>query len=425
MTESERLFKEACKILPGGVNSPVRAFKAVSGTPPFMVSAKGCILTDADGREYIDYIGSWGPMILGHTRPEITKALIEAVKKGTSYGTPCPAELELAREIINRVPSFEKIRFVNSGTEATMSAIRLARAATGRDIIVKFAGGYHGHGDSFLIQAGSGATTLGIPTSPGVTKGVTGDTRVLRYNDIDTVKKLFDLEGQKIAAAIVEPVAGNMGVVPPEPGFLEGLREICGQYESILIFDEVMTGFRVAKAGAQVLYGITPDISTLGKVIGGGLPVGAYGGRDELMSLIAPEGPVYQAGTLSGNPLAMVAGLETLKLLDDFAYKDLEKISKMLESGLKNGADKAGIPVTVQRVGSMLTVFFTDKPVRNLDDASAADHARFASFFNFMLNNGIHLPPSGYEAWFVSTEHDESMIHKTLDIAGKAFKSLK
>jgi glutamate-1-semialdehyde 2,1-aminomutase len=424
MTESEKLFNKGCKILPGGVNSPVRAFKAVSGIPPFIVSAKGCILTDADGKEYIDYIGSWGPMILGHARPEITKVLIEAVKKGTSYGTPCPAEVELAQEIVNRVPSVEKIRFVNSGTEATMSAIRLARAATKRDIIVKFAGGYHGHCDSFLIQAGSGATTLGIPTSPGVTEGVAGDTRILRYNDTDAVKNLFDIEGKDIAAVIVEPVAGNMGVVPPQPGFLESLRGICEQYASILIFDEVMTGFRVAKAGAQQLYDIRPDLSTFGKVIGGGLPVGAYGGRDDLMSMIAPEGPVYQAGTLSGNPLAMVAGLETLKLLEDSVYEDLEKSSADLQTGLIEQAEKAGIPISIQRVGSMLAVFFADRPVRNLDEASVSDHDRFAKFFNIMLKNGIHLPPSGYEAWFVSTAHDEPAINKTVDIAGKAFKSL-
>ncbi|UCE67630.1 MAG: glutamate-1-semialdehyde 2,1-aminomutase [Candidatus Zixiibacteriota bacterium] len=425
MNKSERLFNEARKILPGGVNSPVRAFKAVSGTPPFIVSAKGCILTDADGKEYIDYIGSWGPMILGHARPEITNALIEAVRKGTSYGTPSPFEVVLAQAIVNRVPSVEKIRFVNSGTEATMSAVRLARAATGKDVIVKFAGGYHGHGDSFLIQAGSGATTLGIPTSPGVTRGVAGDTRVLRYNDIEAVNNLFRREGKSIAAVIVEPVAGNMGVVPPQPGFLEGLREICDSYENILIFDEVMTGFRVAKAGAQQLYDIKPDLTIFGKVIGGGLPVGAYGGRAELMSMIAPEGPVYQAGTLSGNPLAMVAGIETLKLLDDSVYEKLEKSSAILREGLIRQAEKAGIPITVQGVGSMITVFFTDKQVENLEDASAADHHRFAEFFNFMLNNGVHLPPSGYEACFVSAAHDESVIQKTLDIAGKAFESLK
>lgn len=420
MTESERLFKKACELLPGGVNSPVRAFKSVSGTPPFIVSAKGCKLVDVDGNEYIDYIGSWGPMILGHAHEKITNALIEAVKRGTSYGTPNPAEIDLAQEIIDRVPSVEKIRFVNSGTEATMSAIRLARAANGRDLIVKFAGGYHGHGDSFLIQAGSGATTLGIPTSPGITKGAAADTRVAQYNDLEAVTDLFEREGEKIAAVIIEPVAGNMGVVPPEPGFLEGLREICNQYESLLILDEVMTGFRVAKGGAQQLYGIKPDLTTFGKIIGGGLPVGAYGGRADLMSMIAPEGPVYQAGTLSGNPLAMTAGLETLRLLNDSVYDKLEKTSAMLKDGLIAAAKKTSIPATVQRVGSMITLFFIDRPVKNLDDASAADHAKFARFFTNMLKNGIHLPPSGYEAWFVSAAHDESVIGETIEIAGNA-----
>jgi glutamate-1-semialdehyde 2,1-aminomutase len=424
MTRSEEIFQKACRVLPGGVNSPVRAFKAVSGTPPFIVSASGCILTDLDGNEYIDYIGSWGPMILGHARKEVVDALMDAVKNGTSYGTPSPLEVELAEEIVSRVPSVEKVRFVNSGTEATMSAIRLARAAAGRNIIVKFAGGYHGHGDSFLIQAGSGATTLGVPTSPGVTEGVSRDTRVLTYNNIESVKDLFEKEGDKIAAIIVEPVAGNMGVVPPVPGFLQGMRDVCDKYGSLLIFDEVMTGFRVARAGAQQVYGITPDLTTFGKVIGGGLPVGAYGGRGDLMSMIAPEGPVYQAGTLSGNPLAMAAGLQTLKLLDDAVYKKLEKSSSLLEEGLKNRADKADIPVIIQRVGSMITVFFTDKPVKNLNDASSADHDRFAKFFTHMLRNGIHLPPSGYEAWFVSAAHDQLVIEKTVDVAGSAFKAL-
>lgn len=423
MTRSEEIFNKACRLLPGGVNSPVRAFKAVSGTPPFIASASGCILTDIDGNEYIDYIGSWGPMILGHAHKEVMDSLTDAVKNGTSYGAPSPLEVALAEEIVNRVPSVEKVRLVNSGTEATMSAVRLARAATKRNIIVKFAGGYHGHGDSFLIQAGSGATTLGVPTSPGVTEGVSRDTRVLTYNDIESVKELFSNEGDKIAAIIVEPVAGNMGTVPPEPGFLSGMSEICDKYGSLLIFDEVMTGFRVARAGAQELYGIKPDLTTFGKVIGGGLPVGAYGGRDDLMSMIAPEGPVYQAGTLSGNPLAMAAGLRTLKLLDDEVYEDLEKTSGMLEKGLKEQADQVGIQVTVQRVGSMITVFFTDKPVRNLDDASAADHDRFAEFFTHMLHKGVHLPPSGYEAWFISTAHDQSVIEKTIDIAGSAFKA--
>lgn len=425
MTKSDKLFAQAVKIMPGGVNSPVRAFKAVSGHPLFIASAKGCILTDVDGNEYIDYIGSWGPMILGHARKEITVALKEAVEKGTSFGAPSPAEVELAQIIVDRVPSIEKIRFVNSGTEATMSAVRLARAATKKDVIIKFAGGYHGHGDSFLIQAGSGATTLGVPTSPGVTAGTAKDTRVAVYNDLESVENIFKNEKGQIAAIIIEPVAGNMGTVPPEPGFLEGLRELCDKNESLLIFDEVMTGFRVAPAGAQQLYNITPDLTTFGKVIGGGLPVGAYGGRNDLMSMIAPEGPVYQAGTLSGNPLAMVAGIETLKLLDESAYQTLEKSSNLLEVGLRDKAKLAGLPVSVQRVGSMITIFFTEKPVKNLDDASATDHEKFAKFFTLMLKAGVHLPPSGYEAWFISTSHDEKTIQTTIDIAENVFNSLK
>ena len=363
-------------------------------------------------------------MIMGHAHRSITGALIEAVKRGTSYGTPNPAEIDLAQEIMDRVPSVRKIRFVNSGTEATMSAIRLARAATARDIIVKFAGGYHGHGDSFLIQAGSGAMTLGIPTSPGVTRGSAADTRSLGYNNLAEVNDLFGREGERIAAVIVEPVAGNMGVIPPEPGFLAGLRVICDRYGSLLIFDEVMTGFRVARGGAQQLYRIKPDLTTFGKIIGGGLPVGAYGGRADLMSMVAPEGPVYQAGTLSGNPLAMTAGLETLRLLDDSVYESLEKSTAMLHEGICAKAGEASLPATVQRVGSMITLFFIDRQVKNLDDASAADHDRFGKFFGFMLRNGVHLPPSGYEAWFVSAAHDESAIAETVEIAGAAFKSI-
>ena len=425
MNKSDELFNRALKILPGGVNSPVRAFRSVSGRPPFMVSASGCILTDVDGREYIDYIGSWGPMILGHAHPDVTKALIETIRKGTSFGTPSPTEVELAEEIVKRVPSVEKLRFVNSGTEATMSAIRLARAATKRDVIIKFAGGYHGHADSFLIQAGSGATTLGVPNSPGVTEGVARDTRVARYNDLESVADLFKNECDKFAAVIVEPVAGNMGTVPPEPGFLDGLRGLCDKYGSLLIFDEVMTGFRVSPGGAQELYNIKPDLSTFGKVIGGGLPVGAYGGRADLLSMIAPEGPVYQAGTLSGNPLAMTAGLATLKLLDKSVYEKLEKTSALLENGLRQKSESAGIPVSVQRVGSMITVFFTQNRVKNLDDAMAADHDRFRKFFDFMLKNRVHLPPSGYEAWFISAAHDTRNIEKTIELAAQAYKVLK
>ncbi len=415
MTSSNNLFNRAKKVLPGGVNSPVRAFQAVGGIPRFIVNAKGCTLTDSDGNKYVDYIGSWGAMILGHAHPEVVEAVIEAAQCGTSYGTPCPAEVELAEEIVNRVPSVDKVRFVNSGTEATMSAVRLARAATGRDVIVKFAGCYHGHAESFLIQAGSGVATLGLPDSLGVTGGAAQDTRVARYNDLDSVKEIFESEGADIAAVIVEPVAGNMGVVPPIDGFLTGLRDLCDEYGSLLIFDEVMTGFRVAPGGAQELYRVTPDLTTFGKIIGGGLPVGAYGGRNDLMSKIAPEGPVYQAGTLSGNPLAMKAGLKTLQLLTRDTYNKLEDISGKLETGLKKTATESGIPAVVQRVGSMLTFFFSDKPILNMDDATLANHKRFGKFFNSMLDQGIHLPPSGYEAWFVSLAHNNRVIEETLD----------
>jgi len=410
--------------MPGGVSSPVRAFKAVGGTPRFIQRAKGCKLYDVDGNEYIDYIGSWGPMILGHAHPEVVRAVAEAAQNGTSFGTPCPAEVELAEEIIRRVPSVEKLRFVNSGTEATMSAVRLARAATGREVIVKFTGCYHGHYDAFLIQAGSGVATLGLPDSLGVTKGAAKDTRSVNYNDIESVASIFNMEGNNVAAVIVEPVAGNMGVVPPVSGFLEGLRELCDKYKSILIFDEVMTGFRVAPGGAQELYDVKPDLTTFGKIIGGGLPVGAYGGRRKLMSMIAPEGPVYQAGTLSGNPLAMAAGLHTLKLLNDRVYKYLEYLSNKLEAGLKRSAQKTGISAQVQRVGSMLTLFFTHEPIWNFTDASAADHARFGKFFHEMLKRGIHLPPSGYEAWFVSAAHDENIIERTVQAASEAMGQL-
>lgn len=420
MTQSESLFQRARRVLPGGVNSPVRAFNAVGGTPRFIASAHGCTLVDVDGREYIDYIGSWGPMIAGHAHPHVIEAIERAARLGTSFGTPSPAEVTLAEEIVRRVPSVGKLRFVNSGTEATMSAVRLARAATKRDVIIKFAGDYHGHADYFLIKAGSGAATLGIPNSPGVTQGAAGDTRNARYNDLDSVAEIFEAEPNRVAAIIVEPVAGNMGVVPPVTGFLAGLRTLCNEHNSLLIFDEVMTGFRVHKAGAQGLYNVTPDLSTFGKVIGGGLPVGAYGGRADLMSMIAPEGPVYQAGTLSGNPLAMAAGIATLELLDNDAYARLERMSALLEDELTDACEEAEVPAVIQRVGSMLTLFFSEKPVLNADDASAADHKRFARFFSRMLEHGVHLPPSGYEAWFVSLAHDEHAVHKTAEAARKA-----
>lgn len=412
--KSKELFERAQKILPGGVNSPVRAFHSVGGNPPFIAEAHGCMLEDADGKRYVDYIGSWGPMILGHSHPRVVEALRRAVDRGTSFGTPSPMEVELAEEITRRMPSVEMIRFVNSGTEATMSAVRLARAATKRQVIIKFAGCYHGHADGFLIQAGSGVATLGLPDSPGVTPGAAQDTRIAPFNDLAAVEEIFQRETNAVAAVIVEPVAGNMGVVSPAEGFLEGLRDLCDRNGALLIFDEVMTGFRVHAAGAQGLYGITPDLSTFGKVIGGGLPVGAYGGRADLLKLIAPSGPVYQAGTLSGNPLAMAAGLATLRELTDNAYSKLERVSAKLAEGVAAACAEQGTAAQVQRVGSMLTLFFHDCPVKNMRDASQADHSRYAKFFHRMLTAGIHLPPSGYEAWFVSLAHDDAVIERTI-----------
>lgn len=423
-TTSERLFAQSKKFLPGGVNSPVRAFKAVGGTPPFIKDAYGAWLTDMDDNPYIDYVGSWGPMILGHADPDVVKTLEYAVHKGTSYGMPSPLEAELAEIIVDRVDSVDMVRFVNSGTEATMSAIRLARAATERETIIKFAGCYHGHADSFLIQAGSGVATFGLPDSPGVTRGAAKDTRIAIYNDLDSVEEIFEAEGETVAAVIVEPVAGNMGVIPPNPGFLEGLRRLCDEYGALLILDEVMTGFRVAYGGAQELYSITPDLTTFGKVIGGGLPVGAYGGSEELMRKISPDGPVYQAGTLSGNPLAMAAGIATMKKLSEDSYQQLETAGEHLEDQLGSVLAGAGFPSIIQRVGSMLTLFFTDKPVENFDDAASADHERFGAFFNAMLTNGIHLPPSGYEAWFISLVHDEDVIARTIQAVEKSLSEL-
>ena len=422
MEKSKELFEQAKMLLPGGVNSPVRAFKSVSGTPPFIVSASGCRLTDADGREYLDYIGSWGPMILGHAHASVTAAVIDTAKRGTSFGTPNPIEISLAEMIVKRVPSIDRIRFVNSGTEATMSAIRLARAATKRDGIIKFSGCYHGHADAFLIQAGSGVATLGLPDSPGVTKGAAQDTYVAQFNDLGSVETLLKQRPEDIAAIIVEPIAGNMGVVPPDQSFLAGLRTLCYEYGALLIFDEVMTGFRVHPGGAQELYGIQPDLTTFGKIIGGGLPVGAFGGKQELMRLIAPEGPVYQAGTLSGNPLAMAAGVATLALLDDDAYLKLEALGSRLEQGLTAACREYNIEATVQRVGSMLTLFFHSGPVKNMDEAKASIHNHYATFFHSLLAQGIHLPPSGYEAWFLSTAHSERVIDHTLEAAAVALE---
>jgi glutamate-1-semialdehyde 2,1-aminomutase len=415
MTRSSELFNRAKSVMPGGVSSPVRAFKSVGGNPPFISSANGCILTDVDGKEYIDYIGSWGPMILGHGHPEVLRLLSLAVETGCSFGAPSSGEVELAELIVDRIPSIDKIRFVNSGTEATMSALRLARAATNREVIIKFAGCYHGHADAFLIQAGSGVATFGLPDSPGVTKGAAKDTRVARYNDIPSVRAILEGDDKgNVAGIIVEPVAGNMGVVPPSKGFLQGLRELCDEHDSLLILDEVMTGFRVAKGGAQDLYNIKPDLTTFGKIIGGGLPVGAYGGKGDLMEMIAPEGPVYQAGTLSGNPLAMSAGIATLQNLNSDVYANIEKMSARLEAGILKALDDNGIKGTVQRVGSMLTLFFGQENVYNMEDASACNHKHFSLFFQKMLAKGIHLPPSGYEAWFISASHNQEAIDKTI-----------
>lgn len=421
---STHLFNRAKQVTPGGVNSPVRAFRAVGGIPRFISSAKGAYLTDVDGSQYIDYVGSWGPMIHGHAHPEITEAIIKAAEKGTSYGAPSPLEVELAEEIVARVPSTEMVRFVNSGTEATMSAIRLARAATGREVIVKFAGGYHGHADSFLIQAGSGVATFGTPDSPGVTAGTARDTRVIEFNDFEAVKNLFILEGDKIAGLIVEGVPGNIGVVPHQAGFLKFLRDTCSRYGSLLIFDEVMSGFRVHRAGAEGLYGISPDLSTFGKVIGGGLPVGAYGGQKTLMELISPSGAVYQAGTLSGNPLAMAAGLATLRLLNEEAYLKLETIGDALAKGLVSISESFNIPVQIQRVGSMMTLFFSDAPVTNYTEAKLCDHKKYAQFFHGMLQEGVYLPPSGFEAMFLSTIHGKEEIDWTLVAAERQLSKL-
>lgn len=424
MTRGDELFHRALRLFPGGVNSPVRAFKSVGGTPRIVERARGCRLTDVDGRSYIDYIGSWGPMIAGHAHPDVMRAILKCAQYGTSFGTPSPPEIELAEEIVARMPGIEKIRFVNSGTEAVMSAIRLARAATGRTHVVKFEGCYHGHADLMLVKAGSGVATLALPDSPGVTRGSAQTTLVAPYNDLAAVERLFERYGNEIAAVIIEPIAGNMGVVPADEDFLHALRSLTAERGALLIFDEVMTGFRVTPGGAQAFYGVSPDLTTLGKIIGGGMPVGAYGGRTDLMDLVAPAGSVYQAGTLSGNPLAMSAGLATLRLLDDAAYVGLKMGSARLQHGLETLLKRKGGPGVVQRAGSMLSLFFIDRPVRNFTDARAADHAKFAAFFHGMLERGVHLPPSGYEAWFVSMAHDDAAIDETLDAAADALARL-
>ena len=423
--KSQKLFSAAKKYIPGGVNSPVRAFKSVGMEPFFVAKAKGSKLYDVDGNSYIDYVLSWGPMILGHANPAVIKAIKKAASDGTSYGAPTELETTLAKMVIDAVPSIEMVRMVSSGTEATMSAIRLSRGFTGRDKIIKFEGGYHGHADSLLVKAGSGAATFGVPDSPGVPAGLAGNTITCPYNDIDAVKAAMDREGKNVACIIVEPVAGNMGCVPPVPGFLEGLREVCDKYGALLILDEVMTGFRVAYGGAQSLYKIKPDLTCLGKVIGGGMPVGAYGGRRDIMEKVSPVGPVYQAGTLSGNPLAMTAGIEMLKQLKKpGVYKELEKKSDMLERGLKEVFRKAGVAASFNRVGSMFTTFFTDGEVRDYSGARTSDTARFSKFFKGMLENGVNIAPSQFEAGFMSLAHSESDINKTIKAAAKALKGL-
>ncbi|WP_342511071.1 glutamate-1-semialdehyde 2,1-aminomutase [Sporosarcina sp. FSL K6-1522] len=422
---SKKAFAEAVHLLPGGVNSPVRAFKSVNMDPIFMESGKGAIIKDIDGNEYIDYVLSWGPLILGHTDPDVVEGIKRVAETGTSFGAPALVENELAKLVIDRVPSIEMVRMVSSGTEATMSALRLARGVTGRDKILKFEGCYHGHGDSLLIKAGSGVATLGLPDSPGVPESVAKNTITVAYNDLESVKAVFAEFGNDLAAIIVEPVAGNMGVVPPEPGFLEGLRELTTNNGSLLIFDEVMTGFRVGYQCAQGHFGVTPDITCLGKVIGGGLPVGAYGGKREIMENIAPAGTVYQAGTLSGNPLAMTAGIETLKKLTPASYEHFMKLGDQLEAGFRAAAEKYDIPHTVNRAGSMIGFFFTNDKVSNYDQAKTSDLQLFAEYYRLMAEEGIFLPPSQFEGMFLSTAHTEAHIATTVEAFHTVFKKLR
>lgn len=414
--KSQALFEEAKKVIPGGVNSPVRAFKSVGLPPRFIDSGTGSKIVDVDGNEFIDYVGSWGPLILGHAHPEVMEALAQATKHGTSFGAPTLRELEMARQITEMVPTVEMVRLVNSGTEAVMSAIRLARGYTGRDKIIKFTGCYHGHSDGLLARAGSGAATLAIPDSLGVPGSVVQQTVVAQYNNLDAASLLMDQNSETIAAVVVEPVAGNMGVVPPAEGFLTGLRDLCSKHGALLIFDEVITGFRVAPGGAQERFGIEPDLTCLGKIIGGGLPVGAFGGSRSLMACMAPEGGVYQAGTLSGNPLAVAAGLTALRILQrDNPYPELERKSAMLAEGIDDILERKGIAHTVNRVGSMLSVFFREGPVTCYEDALEADREGFSNFFGRMIDQGIYLAPSAFEAWFVNTAHTTEDIAKTLD----------
>lgn len=429
IANSQSAFLKARQLMPGGVSSPVRAFKAVGGNPLFIREGEGCRVKDVDGNHYIDYVGSYGPLIAGHANERVVAAVSKAIGRGMTFGAPTEAESQLASLIVNALPAVEMVRFVNSGTEAAMSAIRLARAATGRDLVIKCIGCYHGHADGLLVEAGSGALTLGHPSSPGVPESITSSTLVLPYNDLDKGREAFEKFGDQIACFAVEPIAGNMGVVPPAAGYLQGLRDLCTQFGSLLLFDEVMTGFRVAWGGAQTLYGITPDITCLGKVIGGGMPCAAYGASRKLMERISPVGSVYQAGTLSGNPVAMAAGIATLEILQELgAYDTLETQSQALADGLASAASDAGVPVAINRVGSMIGLFFVKNAgdrVTNFAQATGGDVDAFARFFNAMLDHGVYLAPSMFEAWFVGLAHDDDAIDQTLAAARKSFEVVK
>ena len=422
LSKSNNLFQKANALIPGGVNSPVRAFKSVGGIPPFINKAQGAFIWDEDENKYIDYIGSWGPMILGHAHPDVIKAIQKTAGNGTSFGAPTKKEFTLAEMIVDRVPGCEMVRLVNSGTEATMSAIRLARGATGRDKIIKFDGCYHGHGDSFLIAAGSGALTLGEPNSPGVTKGTAKDTLIAQFNEIESVSELFAKYSKEIAAVIVEPVNGNTGCIPPQNDFLNDLKNLCNNDESLLIFDEVMTGFRVARGGAAELYNVIPDLLTFGKVIGGGLPIGAYGGKKEFMEQVAPSGPVYQAGTLSGNPIAVTAGIETLELLTEESYNILEENSQYLSNGVQKIIDENEYPLWQERVGSMFSLYFHKGPIQNTKDVANCDFDAFNIFFHGLLKKGVFIAPSQYETGFISLAHNKRILDETIDIISHTLK---